>query len=383
MNKFFQEQYKISEYLFYAFMAVLIFSSAVMNLVFILILISYVFLCSSSKKVLYYKTTFDIPLVFFIIAKIISVFTSVSFETSAVIFYKDLPYYTLFFIFNTVVSKNYEKIFLNGMRVLLYASLIASVIGIITYLFNFSERAISLTSGYVTLGIFLTVSLSVFLFLQDEKYLFKNNLLFFTSVSILICGILFTFNRVHWIALILLLIIYSVYRKKYYYLLVTVIVAAAVFIFFPSFHDRFLKLIYIRDYMSDRDIIWKSAFSLITDKPVFGFGPNTFDLIFNLKNEIVDKLVGSWHNDYLQIYMESGLLAILPVLFLIISIYYYGFKTLKYNIQYKHRLISLLIGLSVFFIFGGFLDYLGSLLFKILLSYYAVQITFIKNQPSV
>jgi O-antigen ligase len=382
MYQFLRNQNKISEYLFYSLIAVLFFSSALMNIIFVLILISFISNCLISRKFLYHKTPLDFPLLFFILAKVISVFTSISFESSAVIFYKDLPYYILFFILNFIISTDFDKIFQKSMRVLLFSSLIASIIGIITYAFNFSERAISLTTGYITLGIFLTVSLSIFLFLQNEKYLFKNNLLFLLSVSVLISGILFTFNRTHWIAVLLLLIVYSVYRKKYFYLLISILLAALIIIFIPSFNDRFFKLIYFWNNMSDRDIIWRSAYSLLFDKPIFGFGPNTFDLIFNLKEQIVDKLVGSWHNDYLQIYMESGLVGLISALFLIISVYYFGVKILKTESDKKYRIIATLAAISVFFIFGGFLDYLGSILFKIILSFFAVQITLIYRQKN-
>ena len=354
-----------------------------MNILCALIIITFITNCIVSHKLLYVKTPIDIPVIFFVLAKLISVFTSISPESSSIILINDLPYYLLFFIFNYILSEDFEKIYQNFLRVLLFSSLIGSLIGIASYLLKFSERAISTTSGFTTLGIYLTVCLSIFLFQQDNKYLFRNNILFFVFILILLGGILFTFNRTHWLACILIIIVYSVYKRKYIYILFTVI-SSAVFIFIPSLQVRLFQLILFWKNMSDRDILWKGAYSLIYEKPFFGFGPNTFNIVFPLKNELADKMVASWHNDYLQIYMDSGIFAITAFVLIIIFVYYYAYKYLKSDYDKKNKIIPILCALSFFFIFGGFLDYLGSLLFKIILSIFIIQISlFYKQKKTV
>jgi O-antigen ligase len=365
----------ISEYLFYTLIAVLFFSTALMNILCGLILMTYIINCFISKKVLLERTILDIPILLFVLAKLISVFASINFQSSFLMVYKELPYYFLFFILNTIVIKDYEKIYRNFLRILLVASFIASLVGIGSYAFKFSERAISTSSGYITLGIFLTVSLSVFLFLQEERYLFKNNLIFFSYIIVLLTGILFTFNRTHWVAAVLLIIIYTVYKKKYFYLLAVFLIISVIIIFIPSFQERFFQLVFFWKNMSDRDIIWKSAFSMIFERPISGFGPNTFDLIFQLKNQLGDKLVSSWHNEYLQIYMDSGIIGILSLGFLIFTIYYNAIKFFRTEISNRMIIIPVISAMSFLFVFGGFSDYLSSILFKTFLSIFAIQIT--------
>ena len=39
--------------------------------------------------------------------------------------------------------------------------------------------------------------------------------------------------------------------------------------------------------------------------PILGFGTRTFNETFLLHDQLVDRGVGGWHNEYLQVYLES------------------------------------------------------------------------------
>ena len=71
--------------------------------------------------------------------------------------------------------------------------------------------------------------------------------------------------------------------------------------------------------MSDRDILLLNAKEIFLEfeHPLLGYGPRTFTNVFSKRDLLADKGVGSWHNDYIQIYMESGFLGLISYLALI------------------------------------------------------------------
>jgi O-antigen ligase len=64
--------------------------------------------------------------------------------------------------------------------------------------------------------------------------------------------------------------------------------------------------------LSDRDILLGTAKELFMkfERPVIGYGPRTFHDIFTNREQLSDKGVGSWHNDFIQVYFESGFLGL-------------------------------------------------------------------------
>lgn len=72
---------------------------------------------------------------------------------------------------------------------------------------------------------------------------------------------------------------------------------------------------------SDRDIILKGAGEILYEHPVLGYGPRSFKKIFPLFDEVADKGIGGWHNDFIQIYFESGLLGLTTFLVLLYIVF--------------------------------------------------------------
>lgn len=381
--KFYNNLTKVSEYLLYGLIISVFFSTALMNILLGLIIVCFGIQCFISKKVLYESTILDIPIILLILSKVISIITSVSPYSSTLILYKEMPIYFLFFIINTIVIKDQTEISRNFLRMVLYASFMAALIGIGSYIFIFSERAISTSSGYITLGNLLCISLTMFLFLEEEKYLFRNKLFFIIYILVLLTCILFTFNRLHWIASVLLLIIYSLHKKNYFYIIAVVLIITSILILVPSVQERFFQIIYFWKNMSDRDILWKDALSMIFERPISGFGPNTFSLVFKSREQLADKLVSSWHNEYLQIYMDSGIIGILSLGYLIFTIFRNILKLLKLEIKNRRIIIPQIGAITLLFVFGGFTDYLPSILFVTLLSFFAIQTKLAYNEKNL
>jgi O-antigen ligase len=102
--------------------------------------------------------------------------------------------------------------------------------------------------------------------------------------------------------------------------------------------------------LSDRNILLMGAEDLFLkfQHPLLGYGPKTFQNIFPYTEELFDKKIGSWHNDFIQIYFESGILEVISFLILIIIPCRLIIKLLKKDINndYKNILWGILFGIS-------------------------------------
>jgi O-antigen ligase len=170
--------------------------------------------------------------------------------------------------------------------------------------------------------------------------------------------------------MIVLFLVVGAMRERWM-LVVFGIAMIAVVGFVPSVTQRFSDLIHVASRSSDRDVVWRGALMLADQHPVFGFGPRTFNEIFPLRAELSDKGVSSWHNDFIQIYMESGIIGLLSVVGVFGSAFYFGLRSLK-NVALPNNLrevlIALLVSLAVIVVVGGILDVLVSLLVRVVLA---------------
>jgi O-antigen ligase len=363
---------------------VLPFSIALANVFSGIILFIYIILIFRDPSILKENFIFKFPLLLFIIFRIISIIFSINVGSSLITLYKDLPFYLLIFAFFHGLKNNFSFNILIISRIILYTAILSSLIGMGSFFLGISGRAVTTSYGYTSLGIFLTASLAYLIFLKDNRNVFQKNYYWYVSMIIIIAGILLTFNRTHWVAIILLLLFYSVYTKRYIPLAAMALLFVVGFIFFPEFRVRLEYLLYFWSHMSDRDTLWKGAYKIIFDRPFLGFGPNTFADVFMYQDLMGDKLVGSWHNDYLQTYMESGIFTLCIFIYMVMLI---PFNLIKYFkkvlIEDKNYFLSVSLPLMFFIIFGGYLEPLGGLLFKLFLSIFAVFITYLLNKYNI
>lgn len=360
------------------FVAVLIFSIAIVQIVVGVLTILWIVKIVITRNYKFVRTPLDYPFIAFVVLRIVSVFFSVDFSASIPTLYKEIPFYIIYFIVTNNLAIDDKNQIKKLIWIMIFAGCVASIYGCTKVIFGYEERASSSTSGYSTLGMFLAVLISFTLWLGKSKLFFTSRLLWSLSLVIMGSGLLLTLNRTHWGVLAVILIIVGLLRERIA-LFVTAIVSGLIIVFIPSISNRFYQMIHFLEYTSGRNVIWQGALMKFTERPIFGFGPRTFEQIFPLREQLEDKLIASWHNDFLQVYMESGLFALIAFLWIIIAIYYYGLKIVRlkeFDLFYKEITIAILLGMSAFFLtglVGGFIiDPITSLLFRFLLAILAL-----------
>lgn len=275
----------------------------------------------------------------FILIRIISIFFSVNFDLSVESLYKDALFYLGLFAF----SYYFKSLGYNRMKTvfnwyIVFASVIAFA-SIIAFNLKYMERATSIflgTSSY-TNQLFVAVAILLFAFKPDinDK---KDWLLWSIKGAIILSGLILNFSRSE-TAVVVLIILSAMFLGKLklkptsLFLIITIAILGLSIYNNSTTMDSRLKQ---GSNTSGRSVIWQSAFSKIGDRPLFGYGPRTFKTVFNEYNKLDDKFVGSWHNDYITITIESGFIGLISYITFLFFIFYFGFISLT-NIKNGER----------------------------------------------
>lgn len=104
--------------------------------------------------------------------------------------------------------------------------------------------------------------------------------------------------------------------------------------------------------LQQRWIMYGVAWNLIKEKPFIGHGYNTFRYYWLRDQQ--GRYIGSGtrfvHNDYLQIWMETGILGLLFLCAVIVLFYYFGLKKILYEKSGIEYWSMLLAGLTAYFL---------------------------------
>jgi O-antigen ligase len=264
--------------------------------------------------------------------------------------YKEALFYLSFFSFNYYLKTfNSEKKYLLIM-IFIGACIFASITGIISFNFSLIERSQSFSSGPTVFSSYVLAVLPVLIFIPFEKKNKKYLFIWILGIAIILTGIYTSLGRTNIAISVLIVLIGVLYRKINFVNLIIIAAIVSLFSIISFENNSILVSQRIENplFPSERDVILKGAKMLLFDKPIIGFGPRTFIDIFPLFNELVDKGVTGWHNDFLQIYFESGIIGLLSFLLLLSVIYYKGIKLFVYDKINKDLILSLLLSVSCF-----------------------------------
>lgn len=221
-------------------------------------------------------------------------------------------------------NKLWKKIYFIAFCLMTYVFLIADVdsgkVGILAgfifsfcFIFDTDEHIIS---SLKLLSAFVAVCfLKIFLGLNAEgfKITFNSKALFLLIISLIGFGIVYLLQKKNF----KLNIPQEKMRKYSLFVLISVIVASAIFIFLYKGNNVLLKdmseAMHFR--LSDkagsgRGYIWKTSISkLACTRPIFGFGPGTFGVVYR-PFEILKTYTDFAHNDFIQIAVCQGFVGV-------------------------------------------------------------------------
>lgn len=102
---------------------------------------------------------------------------------------------------------------------------------------------------------------------------------------------------------------YWLFKMRRRWLLGLAALGSAVIIATPQGRMRVMQSVDPSQWSTGRAQLWRAAVPHLAERPWFGHGLGSFDAILDPETiaALPDPGVGDWHNQYLQIYMESGI----------------------------------------------------------------------------
>lgn len=296
------------------------------------------------------KKAFDSIISFVLIfglVRLITIFLSEFPQSSFESLYKEALFYTTAVALPFYLKTLDKKKVLELMIIFILGAAVISIIGSTRFFIGEVERAQSFSSSYTVFsGYLLTAFISAMFYPKKDKS-FNQQLFWAVVYSIIFLGLLTSLGRANiaiaLFAFLIAIILKQVPVRQIIILIIIALIGYGVYSVRPSkvIGERVENI----TQLSDRDIIWQGAKEILYKHPFFGFGPRTFQQAFPLKEKFADKGIGGWHNDFLQIYFESGivgLISFLILLYIIIRTSINQIRNKKTDAELKHLSTSVL-----------------------------------------
>ena len=208
-------------------------------------------------------------------------------------------------------------------------------------------------------------------------------------LALLVTGIIFSYSRAAWISVAASILVFLLIRFKirFYWLVLTLMVGIGLFFMFRyQFLDKLEKnkqdsstdfvehVQSISNISSDASNLerinrWAAAIRLFKERPIFGWGPGTYQFVYAPYQRSKEKTIistnygdmGNAHSEYIGPMSESGILGMLTFLGVVITVIITALRVHRRAKSSEIRLLSLLImlGLITYYVHGvmnNFLD---------------------------
>jgi O-antigen ligase len=262
--------------------------------------------------------TIGILLLIFLAVRLVSVFLSPYPEQSYQALYKDalfyLSFFSLNFYFKTFSTEERKRV----IMFLVISAAVTALIGILRFNFGAVRRAESFTSGYTSYSAYLLAGTGIIMSFY-KAFPNKKIILFSFIMALVYTGLITSLGRFNIIAAVLLFIAGIIIFRINYKAVLLILLLTSAFSFISFMNNSLEAELRIQQpsQLSDRDIIYEGAAAIWGERPLIGFGPRTFREIFPYRDKFADKGVSGWHNDFIQMYFESGVLGLAAFIVLI------------------------------------------------------------------
>jgi putative inorganic carbon (HCO3(-)) transporter len=243
------------------------------------------------------------------------------------------------------------------------------------------------TSYGATLGLILPVMVALFTFIKRDNV--NSRFLMLLLIMLFITALVFSYTRAAWVSIIASLVVWLIIklRIRFELVLVGAVVLVGFFLSIRSsimveleknrvessgeFTEHIQSISNISTDQSNLERInrWSCAYRMWRDRPVFGFGPGTYQFEYGRYQRSYEKTristdfgtMGNAHSEYLGPLSESGVFGMLSILLVIGTTIYTGLRVYFTSKRRSIRIFSLalLVGLFSYYFHGlmnNFLD---------------------------
>ncbi|MBG40176.1 MAG: hypothetical protein CMP74_03025 [Flavobacteriales bacterium] len=225
---------------------------------------------------------------------------------------------------------------------------------------------------------------SIFIFMTNRKIAKKYDIILIVIFIILLVGLFFSYTRAAWLSFIIALFfgLFIKWRLNFkHFISLFILFFGLVYVFQDklisseessnSFLTHFQSSSNISTDASNMERInrWNCAIKMFNEKPIYGFGPGTYQFEYSSFQDPDDKTIistkfgdgGNAHSEYLSALSETGIFGLITFLMLIGIVFFKGIG-LYYNLECSESRVYVLcslVALMTYFIhalFNNFLD---------------------------
>lgn len=273
-------------------------------------------------------TVWDLPFFFFFLLRLISGIFGSHPETAQ----KGLTnlLFSLAYVITAWHLQGADKsVWRNFIRGLVIGTAISSLVAF-SQLAGGAERGTGMTGGWTVFGSLTGTALVMGIYQAIRGGLFPRKYQDVASLTLVAAGLAVSICRAEWVAAFLVLLPAAIlFHPRFSAVLMagTIITFLAV----TPLRERLLTLTDPLANLSGREVIWQPSIELIREKPILGHGLNSFHAIFpaELRPMLTDAGAGDWHNVYLQVAAESGLLGLAAFLWMLATGLFLGYKGIQ------------------------------------------------------
>lgn len=309
------------------------------------------------------QNKFFLPGILLIIAATISVFIAPAQKPALGIWkaYFIEPLLLFLVFINTVKSKKQiTRIFWS----LGLSTTIIAIMAILQYTLGFGipesydlpniKRATAVYGYPSAIGLFLAPILVLFAGFIINR--FKDKKIFFAGIGIimlLLAAIILAKTEGAIIAVLaatFFILMFTKYRK---FTIVSTLITILLIFLIPQTRDYIVTLITFKDVSGDvRIALWHGTLRLIKNHPVFGAGLAGFPVLYEQYKEAKHVELSLYpHNIFLNFWVETGILGLISILWIIVNYFKEGFKNLRTKLPttpYSLILLAVMICILVY-----------------------------------
>lgn len=229
----------------------------------------------------------------------------------------------------------------------------------------------------------------ILVFIFSSIYKRQVRILASVVFLILLTGIILSYSRAAWISVAFALVIYLIVilKIKFRWVGLALVILLG---FFYVFRYQFMEKLEKNKQDSSSDLVehvrsisnissdasnlerinrWASAIRLFKEKPIFGWGPGTYQFVYAPYQRSKEKTIistnygdmGNAHSEYIGPLSESGLLGMLTMLAIVLLTFNTGLRVYKRAREKEIKVLSMgaLLGLTTYYVHGlmnNFLD---------------------------
>ena len=245
-------------------------------------------------------------------------------------------------------------------------------------------------NDHTAYGAIIAMFLPVFTgFTLSRQFKRSYRIMAFIVLAIMLIGIIFSYSRAAWISVAAALAIFLLieFRVRFYWILLALVVGVGLFFMFRfQFLDKLEKnkqdsstdfvehVQSISNISSDASNLerinrWAAAIRLFEEKPLFGWGPGTYQFVYAPYQRAKEKTIistnygdmGNAHSEYIGPLSESGVLGMLTFLGIVVTVIMSGIRVFRRAKDKQVKLFGLVmtLGLITYYVHGvmnNFLD---------------------------